>query len=158
MEGDISVLDWVGNLSPWWWVAFGLALGALEMATLSFFLIGPAVAALIMALIVGFGIPMSGGTLVMLWAILSVVLTLFGRSYLKKYGDGGGRASAKLNNRGGRLVGRNATVLEWTGDEGAVEIDGSRWRAKSQIGSTYTQGAPVEIIDADGMTLTVRSK
>ncbi len=157
MNEVTTVFEWVSSLSPWWWVAFGVGLGAVEMATMSFFLIGPAVAAIVMALIVAFGVPMSGGVLVSLWSVLSIALTLLGRSYLLRFGDGGGTGSSKLNNRSSRLVGRRAKVLEWSENEGAVEVDGMRWRAKSQIGSAYNEGAPVEIVDADGMTLTVRA-
>ncbi len=155
MESSISVFDWVANLSPWWWVAFGIGLGAVEMATMSFFLIGPALAALIMALVVGVAGPLSGGLLVSGWAVLSVALTFVGRSYFSRFGDGGGTPDAPLNSRAERLVGRKARVIAWDGREGDVEVEGTRWRAVSQFDTDFIADAQVEVISAEGMTLTV---
>jgi len=112
MDESISVFQWVANLSPWWWVAFGIGLGAVEMATMSFFLIWPALGAIVMALIVAFGPPMSGEAIVSLWAILSIALTFAGRSFMNRFGDGG-EPTSNLNARSKQLVGRKAKVLSW---------------------------------------------
>jgi len=156
MDESITVFQWVANLSPWWWVAFGIGLGAVEMATMSFFLIWPALGALIMAGIVAVGPPMSGEFLVSTWAILSVGLTFAGRSYMNRFGDGGEPETA-LNNRSKQLVGRQAKVLSWDHGEGAVEIDGMRWRAVAENGGAFINNTPVNIVKAEGMTLTVTS-
>jgi len=111
MDESITVFQWVANLSPWWWVAFGIGLGAVEMATMSFFLI---------------------------------------------WGDGGEPETA-LNNRSKQLVGRQAKVLSWDHGEGAVEIDGMRWRAVAENGGAFINNTPVNIVKAEGMTLTVTS-
>lgn len=156
MDQTMSVFQWVANLSPWWWVAFGVGLGAVEMATMSFFLIWPALGALVMAGIVAVGPPMSGELLVSLWAILSVALTFAGRSLMHRFGDGG-EPETTLNSRSKRLIGRKAKVISWDHGEGAVEIDGTRWRAVSIHGGEFMSDAPVSIVAADGMTLTVTS-
>jgi len=137
MDESITVFQWVANLSPWWWVAFGIGLGAVEMATMSFFLIWPAL-------------------VVSTWAILSVGLTFAGRSYMNRFGDGGEPETA-LNNRSKQLVGRQAKVLSWDHGEGAVEIDGMRWRAVAENGGAFINNTPVNIVKAEGMTLTVTS-
>jgi len=156
MGETISVFQWVANLSPWWWVAFGIALGAVEMATMSFFLIWPALGAVVMAVIVAVAPPMPGEMLVSLWAILSVALTFAGRSMMHRFGDGGEPVTA-LNNRAKQLIGRQAKVISWEHGEGAVEIDGMRWRAVAPNGASFISDTPVNIIKADGMTLTVTS-
>lgn len=156
MEETTSVFEWIANLSPWWWIAFGIGLGAVEMATMSFFLIWPALAAVMMAGILAFAGPMSGEMIVSVWAILSIVLTFIGRSLLHRFGDGG-EMMETLNNRSQRLVGRTAKVIDWAGNEGAVEVAGTRWRAVSSDGNAPAQGTVV-IEKADGMLLTVRSE
>jgi len=155
MEDTVSFFSWIAALSPWWWVAFGIALGAIEMATMSFFLIWPALAALLMAGVVAIAPPMSGEMIVALWAILSIALTFLGRSLMHRYGDGG-EPESNLNSRSARLVGRKAQVLDWAHGEGSVEIDGMRWKAISENRDAAALAGPVEIISADGMTLTVR--
>lgn len=156
MEETMTVFEWVSNLSPWWWVAFGIGLGAVEMATMSFFLIWPALAALIVALVVAMVPTLSGEALVSIWAILSIALTFAGRSLMNRFGDGG-EPQSNLNSRSKQLIGRKAKVLTWELGEGAVEIDGMRWRAVADNGGTFIVDTPVSIIKADGMTLTVTS-
>lgn len=156
MEDTVSFFGWISALSPWWWVAFGITLGAIEMATMSFFLIWPALAALVMAGVVAIAPPMSGEMIVALWAILSIALTFLGRSLMRRYGDGG-EPESNLNSRSARLVGRKAQVLEWAHGEGSVEIDGTRWKAVSENQNAAALTGPVEIVSADGMILTVRS-
>ena len=75
---------------------------------------------------------------------------------MRRYGDGGGEVS-NINNRSGQLVGRRATVLEWRNGEGAVEVDGIRWRAMWDGDQVSEAGRAVEVVKADGMTLTVRN-
>lgn len=155
MENGVTVFGWIAALSPWWWVAFGIGLGAVEMATMSFFLLWPALAALIMAAVVAVAPPMSGELLIALWAILSVVLTFIGRSVLRRYGDGGAPETT-LNSRSASLVGRKAQVVEWSHGEGSVEIDGMRWKAVTADRDAVLLKGPVDIVSADGMTLTVK--
>ena len=149
---DIPVFDFLEGISPWWWVAFGVALGAVEMATMSFFLIWPALAALLMAFILWIAPGMSGEAQIMIFAIASVALTFLGRSVLNRYGDGGAPETA-LNKRSEQLVGRRAKVLMSDGHEGSVEIDGVRWRAKWD--ARHNGATHVKIDAADGMTLSV---
>lgn len=150
------MLDFIANMSPWWWVAFALALGAVEMATMSFFLIWPALAALLMAGVVVAWPDLSGAALVAIFAILAIGLTFLGRSILVRFGDGGGPDSS-LNSRSKQLIGRRATVLEWNGGDGIVEIDSIRWKAVwEDTGAAETDGK-VNVTKADGMVLTVRN-
>ena len=81
---SVSLFDWIAGLSPWWWVAFGIGLGALEMATGSFFLIWPALAAIAMAINIAIGPSFSGEVIVILYAGLSIVLTFLGRQGLSQ--------------------------------------------------------------------------
>ena len=149
----MEIFGFLEGLSPWYWVAFAFVLGAIEMATMSFFLIWPALAALVMAWIVS-GFDPSGAAQVALYAALSVGLTLVGRAFLQRFSDQSDAAGA-LNSRAAAMVGRKATVLAYKGGEGTVEIDGVRWKAVWD-GPNAIDGT-VEVASASGMILTVKA-
>ncbi|MFQ5437810.1 MAG: NfeD family protein [Paracoccaceae bacterium] len=150
----MELFAFLHGISPWWWVAFGVALGVLEMATMSFFLIWPAIASLFIAVLIWLAPGLSGTTQIIVFAILSVALTFAGRGLINRFGDGGEDAEG-LNSRALKMVGRQAKVLKYTGPEGSVSIDGTHWRAIWPEGSSADPGATVTIIGAEGMTLYV---
>lgn len=150
----MNIFDFLTEISPWWWVAAALVLGALEMLTGTFVLIGPAVAAIFVAIALAVQPDMASIWQLLIFAVMSVVVTYVGRGVLQKYGDGGeGRAS--LNNRTKHLIGRTATVIEEGPSSGAVEIEGMRWRAAWPDGSALKAGDTVRVSGGDGMTLEV---
>ena len=151
-----EAFDWIETLSPWWWVAFGIGLGVVEMVTMSFFLIWPGLAAILLAVIVGLSPEMPGEMRIGLFGVLAIGLTFAGRSLMHRFGDGGAPVTA-INNRAAQMVGRKAKVLAWDGGEGAVEIDGIRWKARWDGGQVSAEARSVEVLDADGMTLVVRN-
>jgi membrane protein implicated in regulation of membrane protease activity len=148
----IQMLD---GLSPWWWVIIALALGSIEMATMTFFLIWLGLAALCMAGIMVLVPDMSGAMQITLFSVLSIVLTFVGRYLLNKFGDGAGDGGEHLNKRSAYLVGRPAMVLEFDGGKGVVEVEGMRWRAQWAENQTSTVGEAVRITRADAMVLFV---
>ncbi len=151
----MALFGFLEGLSPWWWIAFGITLGAVEMASMSFFLIWPAIAALITGAFLWVAPDSSGAMQVTVFAVGAVVLTFLGRSLLHRLGDGG-EENDSLNARGNLMVGRQAQVLSFSGPEGRVIIDDIRWRAIWPEGATSEPGAQVKIERADGMTLHVR--
>jgi membrane protein implicated in regulation of membrane protease activity len=152
----MDIMQFLDGISPWWWVALALALGAVEMATMSFFLIWPALAALCVAGFLAISPQMAGTSQIVIFAGLGILFTFSGRYLMARYGDGGG-ALTGLNLRSKRLVGRNATVLEFLDAEGVVEVEGIRWRAIWPEGQTAKVGDRVRVTGADGMTLSVES-
>jgi inner membrane protein len=150
----MDIFPFLEDISPWWWVAFGIALGALEMATMSFFLIWPGLASLGVALLLGIVPGLSGYAQITVFALLSIALTFAGRSLLHRYGDGDGM-DGKLNSRANLMIGRHAEVLDFTGPEGNVTIDGIRWRARWPTESKAKAGENVKVTGAEGMTLLI---
>lgn len=153
----MDILQMLTGMSPWWWVILAFALGSIEMATMTFFLIWPALAALCMAGILVLAPNMSGTMQIALFAILSIILTFAGRYLLRKYGDGGEEGNKTINNRAAQLVGQTAKVLEFEGGNGAVEVEGMRWRAKWATDHTSKPGQRVRITQADAMVLHVEN-
>jgi membrane protein implicated in regulation of membrane protease activity len=149
-------MQFLVGISPWWWVAFALALGAIEMATMSFFLIWPALAALCLGALVAISPDMSGNAQIVTFATLGIIFTFSGRFLMSRYGDGADRTPT-LNQRGNHFVGRSGKVLEFGSGQGVVEVEGMRWRANWPEGQTAEVGAKVRIVKADGMTLFVES-
>jgi hypothetical protein len=145
------------GMSPWWWVILAFALGSIEMATMTFFLIWPGLAALCMAGFLVLTPNMSGELQIALFAVLSIILTFAGRYLLNKYGDGGEEGDKTLNNRAAQLIGQSAKVLEFDNGTGIVEVGGMRWRAKWTEQQVSTPGESVRIKNADTMMLFVES-
>lgn len=151
----MDLLQMLDGMSPWWWVIVAFALGSIEMATMSFFLIWLSLAAFCMAGLLLLAPDMSGTMQISIFAILSVVLTFAGRFLLHKFGDGGAENDSTLNSRSAKLVGRTASVLEFTAGKGVVEIEGMRWRAQWDNDQTAAAGDQVRITKADAMVLFV---
>ncbi|MXU64257.1 NfeD family protein [Oceanomicrobium pacificus] len=144
----------LASISPWWWVAFAIALGAVEMLTMSFFLIWPALAALLTALVVALVPDLSGEMVLTIFALSALALTFVGRALVARFGTGRSESPA-LNERSGQMVGRRARVIACDGAEGHVEIDGIRWRAVWDDAGGSQPGETVQVTAASGMTLTV---
>ncbi len=153
----MEIIQFLEGVSPWWWVILAFALGSIEMATMSFFLIWPGLAALAMAGLLVISPDMSGPAQIATYAVMSIVFTFGGRFLLAKYGDGGGAADETLNNRSSLLVGRSAKVLEFDSGNGAVEIEGTRWQARWADGQTAKVGASVRVTKADPMMVYVEN-
>ncbi len=148
----MGFFDFLNGIAPWWWVAFGVALGAVEMATMSFFLIWPALAAILVALALLVSPAMGGEAQVVLFAALAVLLTFAGRLAMHRVGvfdqDGGA-----LNSRAQRMIGRHGEVAAFTGPEGVVVIDGVHWKALWPEDAQARPGDKIVVRGADGMTL-----
>ncbi|GLQ36085.1 hypothetical protein GCM10007939_23690 [Amylibacter marinus] len=149
------MLDFLNGISPWWWLALALALGALEMATFSLFLIWPAVSALIMAVLLALVPDMSPASQISIFATVAILSTIVGRFLFLRYGDGGGTDNQDLNNRGARFIGRDAKVLEFSNGHGVVEIEGMRWRAQWNPNEVSAVDEQVRITHANGLLLSV---
>ncbi|WP_069301544.1 NfeD family protein [Neptunicoccus sediminis] len=149
-------LDFLVDLSPWWWVAAAFVIGAVEMVTGTAVLIWIALAALIMAVVHALMPGLSGEMQITIFAALSVGLTFAGRWVVQRFGDGAA-AHDTLNQRSNHLIGRTATVIDFhpASHSGAVTIEGMRWRAEWAVGATAEIGSTVRVSAAEGMVLKV---
>ncbi|MHA3976174.1 NfeD family protein [Halovulum sp. GXIMD14794] len=149
---------WLETISPWWWVALALILGAIEMLTMSLFLLWPAAAALLMAVVVAVLPGMPGELRLAVFAALAIALTYAGRALVRRYGDGGGAGDSGLNSRAAQMVGRRGRLLSAQAGELSVEIDGVHWSARLDAEAPLAPGVLVEVTGVQGMTLLVRPR
>ncbi|MFV0473735.1 MAG: NfeD family protein [Pikeienuella sp.] len=142
---------WLSGLSPWWWIALGVAIGAAEMLTFTYFLIWIALAAIATGAAAWLFPGLSVGAQFGLFALLAIGLTVAGRYWLR--GRGTQNAANGLNRRSDQLVGRSGrAAVDFDAGEGAVEIDGVRWPARLSAGEAVA-GARLAVIGAEGTLL-----
>ncbi len=150
----MAMFEFLQGISPWYWLSFGIVVGVLEMATMSFFLIWPALAAMVMAVLLWIAPDLSPAIQITAFAVLSIALTLVGRKLIMQFGDGGGEETL-INNRAAQLVGRTGKVIDAGALDGAVEVDGIRWRASWEKSPNLAEGALIKVDANQGMTLEV---
>ncbi|HEX4182907.1 MAG TPA: NfeD family protein [Caulobacteraceae bacterium] len=147
------------GLYPFWtWLAVGAALLALETATGSGYLLWPAVAAGVVALMtlaVHVGLPLE----VVIFALITIGLTVLARRYWPPHPRK--HHHPQLNDRGARLLGRHGeTVGAFAGGQGRVFVDGAEWTAELEGDDVGPPpGARVEVVKVvDGGRLRVRAQ
>lgn len=152
----MDIFEFLTGISPWWWIAGALALGIVEVLSFSFFLIWPALAALVVGISLWIAPELSGTMQILIFAVLSVIFTVLGRQYVLNRTPTS--ETPGLNRRSAQLVGRNAVVIDGfaSGGLGNVEVDGVRWRARMSEGASRpATGQTLEIVGSDGMTLVL---
>lgn len=152
MEGGF--FSFLEMISPLWWITLGFALAAAEMLVFSFFLMWPALAAFVMALILWVMPGLQGEYQIVLFAVLSIALTYIGRRMFQRFDE----PETSLNDRSKQLIGKRAKVVlfDETG-EGRVELNGLRWPATWPKGQSADIGEVVVITNADGMSVEVEN-
>lgn len=148
------MFDFLQGISPFWWQAFALLLGAIEMIASTTFLLWPAISALVVGFALFFVPDLSGNFQVLSFAVLSVVLAIGGRWVFSRARKGAGSGPA-LNAPAERVVGRRAQVLQGDGTKVRVVVDGVRWDAKTDPGQVLKKGELVIVKSAEGTTLHV---
>ncbi len=137
---------------PWWiWLAIGVALLAVEAALSTEWLLWPAVAAGITAVLTVFvrlGLPAEAA----IFAVLTAAATLLSRRLIQRVNPSD---AADVNDRSARLVGQQARVVEtFVAGRGRVFVSGAEWAAEMPAGDAPA-GTYVTVVDASGATLKV---
>ena len=150
---NAGLFDFLNGVSPWWWIAFGIALGVLEMATFSLFLIWPGLAAVAVGLALFLAPGVSGEGQIAIFAVLAVGFTWIGRIFMRRAGQAPSE-SPNLNARANQMVGRRAVALAaFHSGEGSVAIDGIHWKARAS--ADVAEGAELKVVEAEGVNLVV---
>lgn len=118
----------------WAWMIIGGSLLALEMVIGTQWLLWPAAAAVIVAVITLTGAPANLLVQIVIFCVLTLIMTLLSRRFLKPPVSEG----ADINDPHYRLIGQEATVIGAFDDldgqriNGRVIFDGVEWPAQSE--------------------------
>ncbi len=135
------------------WLLIALVLGGIEILTLSFFLLWPALAALIVSVLMWIFPDIAVGWQIVIFALLSVVLLIPGRRWVKK--SSLVTSEQLVNNRGDQMVGKLGYVVSGKDGIYRVKLGDSEWSAR---GSKDLQaGEQVRVTSVDGITLIVKA-
>lgn len=154
---DLDIFAFLDGASPWWWIALALALGAIEIVTLTYFMLWLGFAALTVGISLALFPDMPGRSQVLSFGLLAMLYTGIGWIYLKRLQPRDEHSG--LNRRSAAMIGRQAVVTgAFSAGVGWVEVDGVRWRARVVDGSASpAEGDVLSISGADGMTLELSS-
>lgn len=140
---------------PFWiWLAIGVALLAIEAAASTEWLLWPAVAAGVVAVLTAIGLRAGLAGEVAIFAGLTVAATLASRTLIKRVNPGD---EPDINDRDGRLVGQRARVVEaFVDGRGRVFVSGAEWPAEIE-GAAPPAGESVIVESLTGSGLKVRA-
>ncbi|MFN3931463.1 MAG: NfeD family protein [Brevundimonas sp.] len=140
---------------PFWiWLALGVILLAIEAAFSTEWLLWPAVAAGVVAVVTALGLPLGIVGEVLLFAVLTVAATLLSRRLIQRVNPSD---SPDINARDSRLVGQRAQVIQaFVDGRGRVFVSGSEWVAEID-GAAPLAGESVIVEAMNGTRLKVRA-
>jgi membrane protein implicated in regulation of membrane protease activity len=140
---------------PYWiWLAVGVILLAIEAAFSTEWLLWPAVAAGVVAVVTALGLPLGLLGEVLLFAVLTVAATLLSRRLIQRVNPSD---APDINARDSRLVGQRAQVVQLFVDgRGRVFVSGAEWPAEIE-GAAPLVGESVIVEGFDGPRLKVRA-
>lgn len=139
---------------PFWiWLAIGVILLAIESAFSTEWLLWPAVAAGIVAVLAALKLSVGLPVEIAVFAVLTIGLTLVSRRLIKRVNPGD---APDINARDLRLVGQRARVVEGFVDgRGRVFVSGAEWPAEID-GAGPAVGESVVVDGLTGSGLKVR--
>jgi len=139
------------SLGPTHWLVLGLILLIAEMASGTTYLLWPAMAAFITALI-----SLTGATSWLadmgVFDVLVIALTWVGRPLVESWKREG--AASGLNERSEALIGARGVIANFANGVGSVKVQDTVWRAVSD--EALEPGQAVVVDSVDGATLKVK--
>jgi membrane protein implicated in regulation of membrane protease activity len=148
---------WFEQLSQWHWFIFGLLLLIGEALGASGFLLGTALASLLMGVIVWIAsVALDAGMGWQLQVTLGAILsTIFSVLYWRFFrADQQASERPELNHRTAQLVGRKLVLKNDIPFEGRIQIGDTFWKVVSE--SPLVTGEHIEVVSADTTTLTIK--
>ncbi len=134
------------------WGLLGLTLFGLELITGTTYILWPAAAALILAVLVFF-LPLTWELQFVLFFILSIVLLVAGHRYLRPMFKSG--EPSEVNDPGQTMLGRRVTAFsDFENGHGRVTVGDTQWSASTESGDPKLGDALV-ITSVAGTTLIV---
>lgn len=155
MNNDANLLvQMLESMSGSKWLILGVLLLVLEVVTGTTYILWPAVAALIVGVIV-FILPLAWEAQFLLFFILSAILLVVGHKFVRPKMKGG--EPSDLNDRARTMVGmRVKAVADFETGLGRVQVGDTQWRA-SIVEGNPSAGAELRVISVKGTTLQVEA-
>jgi membrane protein implicated in regulation of membrane protease activity len=147
-----NVIAFLTSLGPQHWLVFGLILLIAEMASGTTYLLWPAVAAFMTALVSLAGMTNWVADMAV-FAVLVIALTAFGRPLVQRWREEGGASG--LNERSKTLIGTRGVITVFANGAGSVKVADTVWRAVSD--EALAPGQTVVVDSVDGSTLKVKA-
>lgn len=146
-------MDFLAELQPWHWLILTFLLLALEALGTSGFLLGSAIASVLLAGIIWLNPELSWSWQIALFAILSLVCSLGYWKLFRKVNEQSDHP--ELNNRAAQLAGRVLVLdQDLPAGQGKIQVGDTLWKARAD--EPLTKGMSVEIVGYEGMTLFLR--
>ncbi len=134
------------------WLVFGVLLLTLEVITGTTYILWPAVAALIVGILV-FVLPLGWEMQFLLFFLISVVLLFVGHKYFRPMMQGG--EPSDLNDRGRSMIGmRVKAIADFDTGRGRVQVGDTQWQATMEHGDA-AEGDELRVVAIKGATLIV---
>lgn len=140
----------------WWaWVCLGLALLGLELGLVdaAFYLVFLGISALIVGLMIGFGVDVPVWGQLVTFAVLAIISMVFFRERFHSLVRGRGKGLEDP------LVGKRIRI-ETTiqpGQTSRVEHRGSTWTLRNEDDTPITSGSDAIVLEVDGLTLKAKN-
>lgn len=153
MNGDGNViLQLLEEMNGTKWLIFGVILLTLEVVTGTTYILWPAVAALIVGVLV-FILPLAWEMQFLLFFLISTVLLFAGHKYFQPMMQGG--EPSDLNDRARSMVGRRVkAVTAFETGRGRVQVGDTQWQAVMEDGDA-AEGDELKIVSVQGTVLQV---
>jgi membrane protein implicated in regulation of membrane protease activity len=149
-----ALIDFHSAQPFWIWLAIGVLLLAVEAAFSTEWLLWPAVAAGITAVVAALGLDIGFWGETILFAVLTLAATLLSRRLIQRVNPAD---HPDINARDGRLVGQRAQVVQaFVDGRGRVFVSGAEWPAEID-GPAPLAGESVIVEAAGGSILKVRA-
>lgn len=153
MEPETNILmAFLESMNATRWGLLGIGLVGLELFTGTTYILWPAVAALILSLLV-FLLPLSWEVQFVLFTIISIALLVVGHIYLKPLMKSG--EPSDVNDPGRSMQGRRVVAFtDFENGHGRVSVGDTQWKASTN-GADPKIGDALVITSVTGATLIV---
>lgn len=152
------MVEFLASMPFWYWFVLAVVLLIVEISTGTTYFLWPAAAATVAGLLDLWPLDGHWRTQLLVFAVVTVVLTVFATPKVKPWLHKSQKDHLTLNERGQQKIGKRVKVEEaFSAGEGRVRFGDSVWAAASEDGADHAKGAEVEIVRVDGATLRVKA-
>ncbi len=149
MEAIVNLFE---SMTGTKWIILAVLLFIFELVTGTTYILWPAVAAIIVGLLV-YILPLGWEMQLILFVLLSTVLLFVGHTHIRPKIKGG--APSDLNDRARSMIGmRVRAIADFDTGLGRVQVGDTQWRAFMHEGNAKS-GDELRVVSVKGTTLTV---